>query len=65
MKQFTRFETQYILMLAVRAREELKKEKEGQTGYIDPNIDSYIDALEEIAYKAKDNLKEYDKNEKL
>lgn len=61
MENFTRFENQYIMMLAVRAKQELEKEAEGQTGYIDPNIESYIKTLGVIALKAKSNCQEYDK----
>lgn len=68
---FTRFENQYILMLAVRAKqdlmvelnEEMKKiEHYGNTqSFIDPNIRNYIEALTDIIDKAKSNMNEYDK----
>jgi hypothetical protein len=68
---FTRFENQYILMLAVRAKqdlmvelkEEMKKiEHYGNTqSFIDPNIRNYIEALSDIIDKAKSNMNEYDK----
>lgn len=67
---FTRFENQYILMLAVRAKqdlmvelnEEMKKiEYYGNTqSFIDPNIRNYIEALTDIIDKAKSNMNEYD-----
>lgn len=66
MENFTRFENQYILMLAVRSRQDLLEDMKEQTGYIDPNLQTYIDSLESIANKAKTNMREYDsvKNQK-
>jgi NifB/MoaA-like Fe-S oxidoreductase len=70
-KTFTRFENQYILMLAVRAKQDLMLEFEeenrkikiyGNTqSFIDPNIRNYIEALTDIIEKAKSNMGEYDK----
>ena len=72
-KTFTRFENQYILMLAVRAKqdlmvelnEEMKKiEEYGYTqSFIDPNIRNYIEALSDIIDKAKSNMNEYDRED--
>jgi hypothetical protein len=62
LERFSRFENQYIMMLALRAKKELSEERDGQTGYIDPNIDSYIESLGSIAEKAKSNMREYDKS---
>lgn len=69
-KEFTRFENQYIFMLAIRAREDLmlevKREEEkikkyGNTqSFIDPNIRNYIEVLEDILEKTKSNMQEYD-----
>ena len=71
---FTRFENQYILMLAVRAKqdlmvelnEEMKKiEYYGNTqSFIDPNIRNYIEALTDIIDKAKSNMNEYDRGDR-
>lgn len=68
---YSRFENQYILMLAVRAREDLKREYEeeqkkikyyGNTqSFIDPGIRDWIEALGDIIEKAKENMNEYDK----
>lgn len=65
MKEFTRFETQYIMMLALRAKQDLKEELKGQSGYIDPNLEKYIKSLRSIALKAKLNLREYDERESV
>jgi hypothetical protein len=71
MKHFTRFENQYIFMLAVRAKQDLMLELEeeqkkikyyGNTqSFIDPNIRNYIEALGDIIEKVKSNMEEYDK----
>lgn len=61
MENFTRFENQYIMMLAVRAKQELEKGVKEQSAFIDPNIESYIETLGKIALKAKANCQEYDK----
>jgi hypothetical protein len=68
-KIFTRFENQYIFMLALRAREDLKLELEeekkkieyyGNTqSFIDPNIRNYIEALDDIIEKTKANMQVY------
>jgi hypothetical protein len=68
MKNFTHFESQYILMLAVRAKEDLKlqlAEEERKIKYygntqsfIDPNIRNYIEVLGDIIEKTKDNMNE-------
>jgi hypothetical protein len=50
------------MMLALRAKKELSEQLEGQTGYIDPNLGSYIESLGSIAEKAKSNMREYDKS---
>ena len=70
-KTYTRFENQYIFMLAIRAREDLlialKEEEEkikfyGNTqSFIDPNLRNYIEALNDIIEKARLNMGEYDK----
>jgi hypothetical protein len=60
MENFTRFENQYILMLAVRARQDLVADMKEQSGYKDPNLQSYVDSLESIVNKAKLNMREYD-----
>ncbi len=57
MEKFTKFEHQYILMLAGRAKHDLEKDLEGQKGYIDPNIPTYIKTLESIARKCFNNMK--------
>jgi hypothetical protein len=57
MEKFTKFEYQYIVMLAFHARQDLKKMLEENSGYIDPNIPSYIESLESIINKAKNNIK--------
>lgn len=76
LKVYTRFENQYILMLAVRAKQDLLLELEeeerkikyyGNTqSFIDPNIRNYVEALTDIIEKAQSNMSEYDKweNEK-
>lgn len=61
MREFTRFEYQYILMLAGRARQDMMEDKKNGVDQIDPNIDSYINALESIANKAHAGMKEIDK----
>lgn len=61
MENFTRFETQYIMMLALRAKQELEQDVKEQKGYLDPNIESYIETLGKMAIKARTNLQEYDK----
>jgi len=73
MKHFTRFENQYILMLAVRAKEDLMLELEAEKkkiayygntqSFIDPNIRNYLDALEDIIKKAKINMQEIDRED--
>jgi hypothetical protein len=62
MKEYTRFETQYIMMLALRARQELQ-EQQLDGGQDDTNLKNYIEMLESIADKAKENIKELDKKE--
>ena len=71
-KTFTRFENQYILMLAVRAKQDLmlalKEEEEkikfyGETeaqSFIDPNLRDYVEALTSIIEKARTNMNKYD-----
>jgi hypothetical protein len=73
MKEFTRFENQYIFILAIRAREDLMRDfkeeqakikKYGNTqSFIDPNIRNYIEALDDIIEKTKSNMQEYDSKE--
>lgn len=73
MNEFTRFENQYIFMLAVRAKQdlmlELEEEKKkikhyGNTqSFIDPNIRNYIEALGDIIKKAKSNMEEIDRED--
>ena len=70
-KTYTRFENQYIFMLAIRAKQDLlialKEEEEkikfyGNTqSFIDPNLRNYIEALNDIIEKARLNMGEYDK----
>lgn len=72
MSEFTRFENQYIFMLAVRAKQdlmlELEEEKKkikhyGNTqSFIDPNIRNYIEALGDIIKKTKSNMEEIDRD---
>jgi hypothetical protein len=72
-KHFTRFENQYIFMLAVRAKQdlmlELEEEKKkikhyGNTqSFIDPNIRNYIEALGDIIKKTKENMDEIDRED--
>lgn len=68
---FTRFENQYILMLAVRAKQDLIKQlneeeekdklyNDGQS-FMDPYLRDYIETLTDIIEKAKSNMGEYDK----
>jgi hypothetical protein len=74
MREFTRFENQYIFMLALRAKQdlmlELKEEEKkikyyGNTqSFIDPNIRNYIEALGDIIEVAKFNMEEFDREEK-
>ena len=71
-KTFTRFENQYILMLAIRAKQDLmlalKEEEEkikfyGETegqNFIDPNLRDYVEALTSIIEKSKTNMNKYD-----
>lgn len=70
-KTFTRFENQYILMLAVRAKQDLIKQlneeeekdrlyNDGQS-FMDPYLRDYIETLTDIIEKAKSNMGEYDK----
>jgi len=64
--EYSKFENQYILMLAVRAKEDLKLELDAEKkkiayygntqSFIDPNIRNYIEALEDIIKKAKSNM---------
>jgi len=66
--EYSKFENQYILMLAVRAKEDLKLELDAEKkkiayygntqSFIDPNIRNYIEALEDIIKKAKSNMQE-------
>ena len=73
MKEFTRFENQYIFMLALRAKQDLmlelqEEEKKikyyGNTqSFIDPNIRNYIEALTDIIEVAKSNMEEFDREE--
>jgi hypothetical protein len=73
MKEFTRFENQYIFMLALRAKQDLmlelqEEEKKikyyGNTqSFIDPNIRNYIEALGDIIEVAKSNMEEFDREE--
>lgn len=63
MKEFTRFETQYIMMLAIRTRQELLENSVkdfDEFGVFDPNFTLYTDTLASIANKAKANLEEFD-----
>jgi hypothetical protein len=72
-KHFTRFENQYIFMLAVRAKQDLMMELEeekkkikyyGNTqSFIDPNIRNYIEALGDIIKKTKENMDEIDRED--
>ena len=61
---FTRFENQYIFMLASRAKRDLIKDKADGQSLVDPNIDSYIMSLENICKKASENMNEHDQREK-
>jgi hypothetical protein len=64
--EYSKFENQYILMLAVRAKQDLMLELEAEKkkiayygntqSFIDPNIRNYIDALTDIIEKAKINM---------
>lgn len=73
MNKFTRFEHQYILVLAVRAKQdligELKEEQEkmklynNSESFIDPNIKSYIETLETIIKKSKENMEKIDRED--
>ena len=73
MMDFTRFENQYILMLASRAKRDLMQEIEEERekmkkyntteSFLDPNINGYTESLEAIIQKAKSNMQEYDKQE--
>jgi hypothetical protein len=73
MNEFTRFENQYILMLAVRAKQDLMLELDAEKkkiayygntqSFIDPNIRNYIEALEDIIKKAKINMQEIDRED--
>ena len=73
MKEFTRFENQYILMLAVRAKQDLMLELEAEKkkiayygntqSFIDPNLRNYVEALGDIIEKAKTNLQEFDEKQ--
>jgi hypothetical protein len=63
MNEYTRFESQYIMMLALRARQELQQQQLDQPGPMDSNLKNYIEALETIANKAKENIKELDQRE--
>lgn len=66
--EYSKFENQYILMLAVRAKQDLMLELEAEQkkiayygntqSFIDPNIRNYIEALGDIIEKAKANMQE-------
>lgn len=69
-KTFTRFENQYILMLAVRAKQDLMREfkeeeekdklyNDGQS-FMDPHLKNYIETLNDIIKKVKLNMNKYD-----
>jgi hypothetical protein len=72
-KTFTRFENQYILMMAIRAKEDLMLELEEEKrkleiygnnqNFIDPNLRSFVQALTDIIVKAQVNINEYDREE--
>lgn len=61
--EFTRFENQYILNMAIDARYKQIENKKNGFGEIDPHIDKYIETLEAIAKKAGENMKAYDEND--
>ena len=54
--EYSKFENQYILMLAVRAKQDLEIALEKNRGYLDPNTESYIKSLESVISKAKINM---------
>jgi hypothetical protein len=62
MEKFTRFENQFIMMLALRAKQEFQEmvEEQDVLAQIDPHIPKYIESLHSIAVKARTNLREYD-----
>jgi hypothetical protein len=68
MTNFTHFENQYILMLASRAKrdllEEIEQDKEKMKLYntaesfLDPNIEKYIETLNSVIKKVKEDMTE-------
>jgi hypothetical protein len=56
--EYSKFENQYILMLAVRAKQDLEIELEKSRGYLDPNTESYIETLKNMINIAKHNMNE-------
>lgn len=66
MNEFTKYEHQYILMLAINAKQQLEQQiQEGLPGweFMGPDLPEYIKVLESIANKAGENMKELDKKE--
>jgi hypothetical protein len=66
--EYSKFENQYILTLASRAKRELMLEAEEEKekmklyntteSFLDPNINRYIEVLGEIIKKAKVNMQQ-------
>jgi hypothetical protein len=66
MNEFTKYEQQYILILARNAKQHLEQQiQEGLPGweFMGPDMPEYIKTLESIAKKAGENMKELDKKE--
>ena len=64
MQKFTKFEHQYIMVLALQAKENFDEAMKNQEAFtqVDPNISKYMEVLESIAIKARDNIKLERKN---
>lgn len=73
MSEFTRFEYQYIVMLASRAKRDLMSEIEEERekmkkyntteSFLDPNINGYTESLQAIIQKAKESMNKIDREE--
>lgn len=65
MKKFSRFQHQYILMMASDAYTKFEKMLKDQPGdALDPNIENYMQELLEIRDTAAHNMKIYDERAK-
>lgn len=73
MREFTRFEYQYILLMASHAKRDLMREIEEDRekmkkyntteSFLDPNINGYMESLQAIIQKTKESMNKIDRDD--